>query len=202
MKNATHRIALRRIASTLAIPVLASALLGASGPRGSDPVITVNSNSRDVPSELNPPFINNRSGGAPNATPAQAAAFAWQEFIALNWPATKQSGKEGQRDAPSAACHFGDPSCTGPTVWETFRSKVEIFPGVGSPPGYSALDKTSFGYDALPQYNYNQAVPACDPAQQNDPVPWVNLDETDQITLDNMYAGNAPPLHRTTARHI
>jgi len=76
MKNATQRIALRRIASILAIPVLAFALLGASGLRGNDPVITVNSNSRDVPSELNPPFVHKQSGGAPNATPAQAAAFA------------------------------------------------------------------------------------------------------------------------------
>ena len=32
----------------------------------------------------------------------------------------------------------------------------------------------------------------CDPSQQSDATPWVNLDETDQITLDNMYAGNAP----------
>jgi hypothetical protein len=71
MMNPTQRITLRRIASLLAIPVLASALLGASGLRHNDPVITVNSNSRVVPSELNP-----GSGGAPNATPAQAAAFA------------------------------------------------------------------------------------------------------------------------------
>lgn len=202
MKNATQRITLRRIASILAFPVLASALLGFSGVRANAPPITVNSNSREVPSELNPPFVNKRSGGAPNATPAQAAAFAWQEFIALNWPATKQSGKQGQRDRPSASCQFGDPSCIGPTVWETFRGKVEIFPGLGSPPGYSTSNQ-SFGYDALPQYNYSQAVPACDPAQQNDPVPWVNLDETDQINLDNMYAGNAPsPAPDNSSPHL
>ena len=34
------------------------------------------------------------------------------------------------------------------------------------------------------------AVMACDPHQADDPVPWINLDETDQINLDNMYAGH------------
>ena len=70
--------------------------------------------SRTVPSELNPPFnVDNGTGGAPAATPAQAAAFAWQEFIALNWPAGPQQGNPGQRETASVTCHFGDPRCTG-----------------------------------------------------------------------------------------
>jgi hypothetical protein len=152
-----------------------------------DPPITV---SRTVPNELNPPFLANTVSGAPGASPAQASAFAWQEFIALNWPAGVQQGKPNERDAASLKCHFGDPECNGPTVWETYRGKVEIFPGTGVPPGYPGPsgDK-SFGYDALPQYNYEATVPACDPDQANDAVPWVNLDETSQINLDYMYAG-------------
>lgn len=148
--------------------------------------------SRTVPSELNPPFnVDNGTGGAPAATPAQAAAFAWQEFIALNWPAGPQQGNPGQRETASVTCHFGDPRCTGPTVWQTFRSKVEIFPGRGTPPGYPGpKGDQRAGYDALPQYNYKATVPACDPKQASDPVPWINLDEADQITLDNMYAGH------------
>ena len=144
-----------------------------------------------VPGELNPPFSAGPpvKGGAPSATPAQAAAFAWNEFIALNWPAGPQQGKQGQRDAASTSCRFGDPKCTGPTVWQTFRGKVETFPGTGNPPGYSNSAAASYGYDALPQYNYVLQIPACDPGQANDPVPWVNLDETDEITLANMYAG-------------
>jgi hypothetical protein len=148
--------------------------------------------SSSVPSELNPPFRPGppASGGAPSATPAQAAAFAWQEFIALNWPAGPQQGEPDQRDTPSSTCRFGDPLCTGPTVWETFRSKAELFPGTGSPPGYPGPNgDPSLGYDALPQYRYNTDIPACDPDQATNPVPWINLDETDQITLDNMYAG-------------
>jgi hypothetical protein len=147
--------------------------------------------SSSVPAELNPPFSPGppATGGAPDATPAQAATFAWNEFIALNWPAGPQDGKPGQRDAPSTSCRFGDPKCPGPTVWQTFRGKVETFPGTGNPPGYVKDASRSYGYDALPEYRYAIAVPACDPAQSAEPVPWVNLDETDEITLASMYAG-------------
>lgn len=141
--------------------------------------------SSSVPGELNA-----SGGGAQKASLAQAAAFAWQEFIALNWPAVNQSGAVGQRDTPDPGCQFGDPKCNGPLVWETFRSKVEIFPGKGQPPGYVNNAATSYGYDALPVYNYDEAVPACGATSTS--TAWVNLDETDQITLDNMYAGVAP----------
>ncbi len=158
--------------------------------------------SADVPSELNPPFAAGppATGGAAAATPEQAAAFSWQEFIALNWPAGPQQGLPGQRDTASTTVKFGDPAYTGPLVWQTFRGKVEIFPGNGNPfvftppPGYPgpAGDK-SFGYDALPVYNYSSPIPACDQKQAGDTTPWINLDETDQITLDNMYAGVVAP---------
>jgi hypothetical protein len=148
--------------------------------------------SPTVPSELNPPFLENGDGGAPHATPDQAVAFAWQEFIALNWAATDQKGELNNRDTPSAQCAFGDPKCTGPLVWETFRGKVEIFPGAGLPPGYPGQQgDLSFGYDALPEYHYQQPVAACDPSQASESTPWVNLDETSEIALANMYAGAA-----------
>ncbi len=150
---------------------------------GSGPIpITISSS---VPGELNP-----SGGGAPKATLQQAAAFAWQEFIALNWPAVAQTGAAQQRDTPDPRCRFGDPDCTGPLVWETFRGKVEIFPGQGTPPGFSSGDP-SFGYDALPSYNYSIPVPACD-APPPAGTAWINLDETDQISLDSMFAGIAP----------
>ena len=131
----------------------------------STPAITVSSS---VPGELNPPFTSGppSTGGAPAATPDQAAAFAWQEFIALNWPAGPQAGLPGQRDTPSSTCHFGDPDpACALLTWETFRSKIEIFPGNGipgkvvPPPGYPGpTGDQSFGYDAAPPvYNYSSA---------------------------------------------
>ncbi|HEX6705264.1 MAG TPA: hypothetical protein VF169_10940 [Albitalea sp.] len=140
-----------------------------------------------VPTELNP-----SNGGAPQATIQQAAAFAWQEFIAVNWPAVKQTGGINQRDTPDRNCKFGDARCTGPLVWETFRGKVEIFPGQGTPPGYPGAQGDAYlGYDALPACVYEKPVPAC--AAPATTAAWINLDETDQITLDSMYAGVAPP---------
>jgi hypothetical protein len=156
-----------------------------TAPAGNPP-ITISS---AVPAELNP-----SGGGAPVATMQQAAAFAWQEFIALNWPAVNQTGAVTTRDTPDNNCKFGDPKCTGPLVWQTFRGKVEIFPGTANPPGYPGVvpSDPSLGYDALPAYNYAFTVPACD-----NPPPtgtaWINLDETDQITLDSMFVGVAPP---------
>ncbi|MFL5335519.1 MAG: hypothetical protein ACJ8H8_20615 [Geminicoccaceae bacterium] len=196
MENAIRLAASRYVPVVLALAAFgldlrawpAQADAGAQADPG--PAIRVNST---VPPELNPPFLH-KTGGAPDATPAQAAAFAWQEFIALNWPAGPQLGKRNQRDTPSSQCRFGDPECTGPTVWETFRGKVEIFPGAGKPPGYHGDNgDPSFGYDALPEYHYQTAVPACNASQAKDAVPWVNLDETDQISLDSMYAGTVKP---------
>src|SRR5262245_4390696 len=80
--------------------------------------------SPTVPSDLPTP-VNLQS----------AAMFAWQEFIALNWPAVPQTGALNTRDVPNTGAKFGDPSYTGPLVWHTFRHKVEIFPGTGNPPG-------------------------------------------------------------------
>src|ERR1700743_3495104 len=62
--------------------------------------------SSTVPSEL-----NEQHGGAPAATLQQAANFAWEEFIALNWSAVKQTGAENTRDTPDNSCAFGDPKC-------------------------------------------------------------------------------------------
>ena len=133
-----------------------------------------------------PTELNRAGGGAPNATLEQAAFFAWQEFIAAVWPAVEQNGQPNERDAPDTNCRLGDQSspCAGrPLVWETFRGKVELFPGSG---GVDA------SYDALPDYRYVANVAAC---EGNKPAraAWVNLDETDEITLAAMYAGIAPP---------
>ena len=74
------------------------------------------------------------------------------------------------------------------------RTKVETFPGNNQPPPGYVNQAPDYGYDAGPAYNYGNGVVdgPCDPSQANDLTPWINLDETDQITLDNMYAGNAP----------
>ncbi len=139
--------------------------------------------------DISPNLPADIPGGAANAHLTDAATFAWQEFIALNWPAVPQTGKLNTRDTPDKTKKFGDPAHIGQVVWETFRSKVEIFPGPAyNPNGYTNSAALSYGYDALPAYNYAITVPPCNgtaPAS----VAYINLDEVSQIGLNDMYAG-------------
>lgn len=159
-----------------------------------------------------PPDVNLGGGGAPTATIYDAATFAWQEFIAFNWPAVTQNGAPNTRGTPNTNVNFGSDAQGQPLVWETMRSKVETFPGVGFPPGYptvQAIVVPDHGYDHLPVYTYgtrskdsagNQNNPggpplAVGPCAGQAPVAnpaFVNLDEVDQIGEDSMYAGVIP----------
>ena len=176
MEHQQDKNRLQRQVSYIAISV-GLALLG--GVSNAAPVsITV---SPEVPADI--------PGGASQATLAQAAAFAWQEFIALNWPALG-----GQRDVPDIRQPFGSQGV--PLVWHTYRSKVEIFPGKGSanvgPPGYKPDGDPSYGYGTAPTYDYSFTVPACSGQIAPKLPAWINLDESTQIGLDQMYAGVVP----------
>jgi hypothetical protein len=154
---------------------------------GATPGITI---SPEVPADI--------PGGAGEASLADAANFAWQEFIALNWPAMA-----GTRDTPDMSALFGDPAFDGPLVWHTYRHKVEVYPGQGTPPGFDAAD-ANFGYNAVPpQYIYNAEqlgqgatgtgeVPACSGQEPVTTPSFINLDEVSQIGLASMFAGAAP----------
>ncbi|MEJ2817921.1 hypothetical protein [Caulobacter sp. CCG-8] len=173
---------LLRLAAVAAGAVLAGGLLmacSAKAPTGAakaELATTPISISSTPPGELNP-----NGGGAAKATLDQAAAFAWQEFIALNWPAKIQTGAVGDRDTPAADCLFGDPNCAArPLTWQTFRGKAEIFTAGATQP-----------YDQIPTYAdvYNSPIAPCNGGQPPAQAAWVNLDETTEITLAAMYAG-------------
>ncbi|PMS12195.1 hypothetical protein C0Z17_11535 [Trinickia caryophylli] len=131
--------------------------------------------------------------GAQGASLQDAAKFAWQEFIALNWPAMA-----GVRDMPDDQEKFGAPTYSGPLVWHTFRGKVEIYPGMyapgdkyfGSPPpGYIDSAAKDYGYDTGPAYKYDIDIPPAAGITPPKTPPWINLDENSQIFLDQMFAG-------------
>ena len=113
----------------------------------------------------------------------------------MNWPAGLQEGKSNQRDTPSTTVGFGDPKYTGPTVWQTFRGKVEIFPGNADErhrPDIRARRATRRSATTPSRATITPSsvnVSPSDPSLAGGPTPWINLDETDQITLDSMYAG-------------
>lgn len=130
-------------------------------------------------------------GLSDSATLEEAAAFAWEEFFALNWPAVAQTGQANTRDMADVSKFFGDQS--GPLVWHTYRSKAEIYPWSTHYPNGSTLQGDTllvFNYDALPQYFYKDSVPPCAAADKD--VAWINLDESSEISLNFMYAGQNP----------
>lgn len=127
-----------------------------------------------------------------------AAQYAWQTMIALNWAADAKT-----RNDPDVGKHFGVGS---PTVWETHRSKVEVYPGLGSgniPPhgvelkdGKPVNEQDFYGYDQSPKYVYSKEVgasdglvPACKGQEPVKKAAWVVLDETTQIGNNQTYAG-------------
>ena len=135
-------------------------------------------------------------GGAPNADLRTAAQFAWQQFIALNWPARNGGAVRGH---PDERALFTDRPGV-PLVWETFRSKVEIYPPGGSdtitPHGY-AKGAPEYGWNEAPQYpyfdTYNNMPIAIAPCGEPSPrAAWINLDEISQVGFDHMFAGIAP----------
>ncbi|MFY9822219.1 MAG: hypothetical protein WAM82_12625 [Thermoanaerobaculia bacterium] len=66
---------------------------------------------------LNAPALSSEiPGDSPLLGQAPFDCFAWQEFIALNWPAAAQAGQA----APVDASRFGEPGETRPVVWETY----------------------------------------------------------------------------------
>ena len=66
----------------------------------------------------------------PNASQADAVLYAWQSFVALNWPALS-----GQRGVPDPAKVIGQP---GGVVWHTWKTPDEIFyPDGQTPPPWN-----------------------------------------------------------------
>lgn len=159
-----------------------------------------------APPVLSPNVPSDIPGGAPKAAHSAAATFAWQEFVALNWPAVEPTGNLNTRGIPDRNKRIGDTSEW--VVWETLRGKVEIYPGAGSatrtPNGYVNSAAKSYGFDALPNYLYDPTVVGSypgltpgviPPANPNQPPVYppsfINLDEDNEIEEDAMFAGIA-----------
>ncbi|MCD9031261.1 hypothetical protein LDO32_05905 [Luteimonas sp. Y-2-2-4F] len=154
-------------------------------PRQSEPIRPDEDRVRVSP--VRPSEIPDRDG---HVGIEQAARYAWNQFIALNWPAMEQNGQPSHRDTADPDLKFGDQS--RPLVWHTYRSKVEIYPwSTHLPPGVEVgKDGLTFHYDALPGYYYSEGVPSCSGAS-DDSVAWINLDEVSQISLDYMFNGTS-----------
>src|ERR1700760_1367509 len=120
------------------------------------------------------------------ADPQQAAQFAWQEFVALTWPAkANPSPSPGNspyfRGQASTTDSLGSTGSGGVVVWETFYHRDELYPGYASGAG-NVLPNP----DTIPNYIYPSYV-SITPAMGVNQHLFNNLDEASEITLANMY---------------
>lgn len=121
------------------------------------------------------------------ADPQQAAQFAWQEFIALTWPA-----KVNPAPGPGMSAYFrGQPSDTdspgstgsgGTVVWETFYHRAELYPSYKTPSGNILPDP-----NIIPSYTYPSYVKISPATPTTNMNLFNNMDEASEITLANMY---------------
>ncbi len=149
---------------------------------------------------------------ASTATLTEASNFAWQEFIALNWPAAQLNGVV-QRGQPDTSAKFGQARAT-PLVWESYRQKVEIFPGANSEavPRTASMDRAHRRDPTTtadpPQYLYTGGtipnggvVDAC-PGQAPVTQPaWVNLDESSARSVWTRCMPGSSTSRDDTAQH-
>ncbi len=167
------------------------------------------------------------AGGARTATNRDAAYFAWQEFIALNWPnvpvtgLAKKPGDPGARETADATKKFGQPPAGSPgksvpaLVWESTRHRAEIFtpPPNPSPSPYPSPAPTPYGYkpDATVSWGYNSTpgyvypgltVTSSSPSTLKTITPFVNLDEASQIGTCKMYLKGTEVLFMAKANYM
>jgi hypothetical protein len=86
--------------------------------------------------ELSPDF--EKFGPADN-TQAAFDKYAWQMFVAMNWPASNRRG------VPKRGKKIGDP---GPVVWQTFKTSDETFLPNGEDPGPWEQDEEDKNFKA------------------------------------------------------
>lgn len=124
----------------------------------------------------------------PTQTLTELATFAWQEFVALNYPADPM-----HRGQPLAGASLGDSADA--RVWESYWHRVEIFPFDEAPVTSSGAANTT----ARPTYKYqtfdftatNFGGTGTAPAA--DALPWNNLDEDNELNVDEMFAHVSDP---------
>ena len=112
---------------------------------------------------------------------AQAAKFAWLEFIALVSP-NAQPSPSPIRGVPGGSFSSvnGGSNSTYPLVWETYHHRSELFPANAQTNGVLPPQP----WDSTPKYVYN---PQPSPSPGADYSLYNNLDEASQIFQNNLF---------------
>ena len=133
--------------------------------------------SSTVPTQVN---------GGKNASKQDLATFAWQEFVALNWPAAIDNsivvGSSGYLRGQPSDSTLGSTGSGGTLVWHTYHHRVELYP-YNPPSGKNALPDINF----TPNYVYPSYINITKADSSTDLTLFNNLDEASEISLANMY---------------
>ena len=129
----------------------------------------------------------------PNTTPVKQPDFdffAWNSFIAANWPAVDPAANNEQRGIPDVTQPFTGATPSSLLTWETYKEKREVFfypPGTTTNPGV---------WNQAPAYGpTTPPIPMCPgtPTQTAKPrrvflqggkVPFNSLDETVEVASE------------------
>ena len=142
-----------------------------------------------------------------NSSYAELGVFAWQEFVAVNWPAMPRDGSPAPGQSPyvrgmPAQDALGATGPDGVVVWETYKHKSEIYPGnltttqtacAYQPPATNPLNQLP-PFDSTVCYGYSDNNLK---SGQNNPsfTLFNNLDESNEIGLADMwYTPNGMPV--------
>jgi len=133
--------------------------------------------SSTVPTEVN-------GGNSPSKQ--DLATFAWQEFVALNWPAAIDAsivvGSSGFLRGQASTNSLGSTGSGGTLVWQTYHHRVELYP-YNPPTGKNVLPNINF----TPHYIYPSYLHITKADSSTDLTLFNNLDEASEISLANMY---------------
>lgn len=130
-----------------------------------------------------PHDVTDQTTAYPTVSFTDLATFAWQQFIALNYPADPD-----HRGQPLANSSLGDSADA--RVWESYWHRVEVFP-------YNEMPVQSGGKAVVtgkPSYVYSPNALTLD-AANFDPSStgamnsqlWNNLDEDSELNIDEMF---------------
>jgi hypothetical protein len=138
------------------------------------------------------PYVPHDVAAGPDASIQTLAVFAWNEFIALNWvaenPAT--TGVRGRADVNADFLSI-KPDADGNfplLVWQTYQHKNEMFPANGQTAPSFDTPAPKYVYTPQPSQGTSFPLQASQPTTKASFTLFNNLDETDEITLANMFA--------------
>lgn len=146
------------------------------------------SDAYNVPADA-PPYVDD-----PTQEQIKLARFAWQEFIALNWPSNYDTTthKRGTPDQSKTVADFLANGATALSVWQTYKHRVEVYP--------KDISNYNTSFDTPPQYFYDingqSSIKSVNNPAAGDlstlTTYFNNLDETSEIDLATMFVDADP----------